>query len=400
MENYYDVLIIGAGPSGTAAAISLGKNSKLKILLVDKKTFPREKICGDGLTGDSIRCLKELGIWDKVKSHGNSMDKVGLYPFNNDKHIILEANVVTIPRKKFDLLLFNEAIKNTHTSFNQATFRGEIEEKNKGYQTSFIDSVSGDEITVFSKFVIIAIGCQGDRALYAMRNIPYKQPDAVLVRGYYQAKWDLRNPIAVFLDYSKKGYFWAFPMGNGIFNVGCGFKNIQTQKNDLKSILAQNISKLNSKFNTEGSWETEPTGAFLRTGLVNYKKMSYSNVIFAGETISSTYQFTGEGIGKALETGILASLSIQKALNPKSSQASSYYNDFIARQIIPRYRPYLMAEYIFTAKHLSKFCYTLLYKSKSAQLFVSNVLSEKAKPSVFYIIKGILKLTFRKFLRK
>ncbi|MEI6054922.1 MAG: FAD-dependent monooxygenase [Lentisphaerota bacterium] len=401
MENFYDVIIIGAGPSGAAAAISLGRNSNnLRILLVDKAIFPRDKVCGDGLTGDSIRCLKELGIWDKIKEQGHSMDRVELYPFQSDNYINLEANVVTIPRKCFDLLLFNEALKNDKISFKNAAFYGEIREKKGAYQTSFIDSISGNRIIIDSNFVIIATGCQADKHLYSMRTIPYTQPDAVLIRGYYRAEWDLHNPIAVFLNFSKKGYFWAFPMGDNLFNVGCGFKSTPKAKADLKFILNENIAKLNSKYHTEGVWQTDPKGAFIRSGLKNYKKFSYSNILFVGETIASTYPYTGEGIGKALETGILASLSIQDALNKKGRKAAFYYNKSIAKIIIPMYKPYRMAEHIFVHRYISSFCFKLLYKSKIAQLFVSNVLTEKVVPSSFYIIRGILKLTFKRFNRK
>lgn len=400
MENYYDVIIIGAGPSGAAAAISLSKNSNLRILLVDKETFPRDKVCGDGLTGDSIRCLKELGIWDKVKEQGHSMDLVELYPFQNDNHINLEANVVTIPRKCFDLLLFNEALNNDKVSFRHAAFYGEIQERKGAYQTSFIDSISGNRIIIDSTFVIIATGCQADKQLYSMRTIPYTQPDAVLIRGYYRAKWDLHNPIAIFLNYSKKGYFWAFPMGDNLFNVGCGFKNAKQVKPNLKFILNENIAKLNSKYNTDGVWQTDPKGAFIRSGLRNYKKFSYSNVLFVGETIASTYPYTGEGIGKALETGILAAVSIQEALNKKGRKAAFYYNNSISKKITPMYKPYRMAEHIFVHKYISNFCFSLLYKSERAKLFVSNVLTEKIVPSSFYIFRGILELIFKRFNRK
>lgn len=396
MDNFYDVIIIGAGPAGTASAITLAKDSNLKILLIDKETFPRDKICGDGLTGDSIRCLKELKIWDKVKIKGHSMDRIELYPFNDSKHFIINSEIVTLPRRELDEILLEEALKSNNTSFRNATFNGQVREENGIYQITFNGSTSGKEITLSSRFVIIATGCQNDRVLYTMRKLPCKQPDLVAVRGYYNAKWNLSEPMVIFLDSSRKGYFWAFPMGHNIFNVGCGIKTNQEVKTDLKKILAANIETLNQKYKTIGEWKTEPRGAFLRSGLTNYKKMSYDNIIFIGETISSTYQFTGEGIGKALETGILASKSILASLNEKVRKATFYYNNSIVRQIVQRHKPYRIADYILTNKYTSSFFFNLLCRSKRVQSFISDVLSEKILPAKFFVFKEILKLIFFK----
>lgn len=394
MDNYYDVIIIGAGPAGTASAISLAKASNLKILLVDKMSFPRDKICGDGLTGDSIRCLKELEIWDKIKNQGNSMDRIKLYPFNDSSYFTINSEIVTLPRKELDEILLKEALKSNNTSLKEAIFHGQIKEKNDMYQTIFTDSTSSKEIILSSKFVIIATGCQNDRPLYTMRRLSYRQPDLVAVRGYYYAKWNLSEPIVIFLDSSKRGYFWAFPMGHNLFNVGCGIKTNQKVKPELKKILMSNIETLNQKNKTHGEWKIEPKGAFLRSGLTNYDKLSYDNVIFTGETISSTYQFTGEGIGKALETGILSSKSILLSLNRKNKKATFYYNNSIAKQISPKYKPYRIADYIFTNKHISTFFFNLLCKSQRAQQFISDVLSEKIAPAKLFILKSFIKLIF------
>ena len=99
--------------------------------------------------------------------------------------------------------------------------------------------------------------------------------------------------------------------------------------------------------------------------------MPFNNIIFAGESISSTYQFTGEGIGKALETGILASKSIIDSINKKNRKSAFYYRDLLTRQVVSRYMPYRVADVIFTKKHLSvSFLQCSLQEQKSATVCI------------------------------
>ena len=74
MNNQYDIIIIGAGPSGSSAALYAEKLG-LKTILLDKSTFPRDKICGDALSGKSVRYMKELNILDEVPKLNGSLIK-------------------------------------------------------------------------------------------------------------------------------------------------------------------------------------------------------------------------------------------------------------------------------------------------------------------------------------
>src|SRR5689334_16486776 len=78
-----DVAIIGAGPSGSAAAIRLGMLGVRNVLLVDRTDFPREKTCGSGLSPKGIACLKELGVWDQIEPHAYPVRGLRLVTVNN-----------------------------------------------------------------------------------------------------------------------------------------------------------------------------------------------------------------------------------------------------------------------------------------------------------------------------
>ena len=234
-NEFYDVIIIGAGPAGSASAISLSTEPNLKILVVDKENFPRDKICGDGLTGDSIRCLKEIGVWEKVKNQGNSMNRIELYPFSDSRHFTIASEIITLQRKKLDHLLLNEALMNKNASFKRATFKGIIQEEAGICKTTLVDASTNQEIIIDSKFVIIAIGCQNDKSLFKTRKLPYKQPDLVAVERLLSSKLeDSLNLWSSSLIFQKKATFGCFSMGDGIFNVGCGNKTNLNIKTDIK----------------------------------------------------------------------------------------------------------------------------------------------------------------------
>lgn len=393
-ENFYDVIVIGAGPAGTAAAITLGKNLNFKILLADKENAPIDKVCGDALTGDSIRCLDELQLIGQIRNKGHVMNSADVYPFGNKTHFSLESEIITLQRSELSSILNRKALLNPNCHFKQLLFNGEIRQDGNNYQVDFLEPFTNASVTFICSYVVVAIGCQNDKCLYALRTLPFKQPDGVAYRGYYRAKWNITVPTAIFFYFTKKGYFWAFPMKDGFFNVGCGFENGYV-KTDLKKVLFSHIEKLNKEFETEGEWEEAPKGAMLRSGLPDYKKLSYGNVLFAGESLASTYPFTGEGIGKALETGISAGNSIFQAFR-MGQIASEVYNKHITEKLWPFYKPYFSAKTLFTNRLISPIAFILFCKSQRLQKIMSNIISEKSLPHEFSISKKLLQLLKKK----
>ena len=127
MNNSYDIIIIGAGPAGTTAALYANQLG-LKTIIVDKSTFPRDKICGDALSGKSIRYIKELGFLDEIsKLNGSSIKRI-IFGSPNHKQFNLhlenksQTNTIkegyVLKRKVFDNLLFEKAKKITKTKEN------------------------------------------------------------------------------------------------------------------------------------------------------------------------------------------------------------------------------------------------------------------------------------------
>ena len=118
MNNKYDIIIVGAGPSGTSAALYASRLG-LKTIIVDKSTFPRDKICGDALSGKSVKYMRELNVLDDVSNlTGSTIRRI---TFGSPNHKQFDINLsgpkntgnikegYVIPREIFDNFLFEKA---------------------------------------------------------------------------------------------------------------------------------------------------------------------------------------------------------------------------------------------------------------------------------------------------
>ncbi|MFH1726898.1 MAG: NAD(P)/FAD-dependent oxidoreductase, partial [Pseudomonadota bacterium] len=309
MENkIHDTIIIGAGPAGLAASLELSKND-YPHLLIDKNSFPKDKICGDAITNHTLKILKEYKLEKEVRQKAFAVNKLYRYA-NKEDACIFDTNAVIIKRKVFDSILFEKASQSVE--FINAIFTGNIEYDNIKHKIEFISKNNNQPFYLFSRYVILATGCQ-DPAVFSSikKHTKIKDPDQIAFRGYYKANWTISENRYYFDKELNPGYSWIFPLGNNVFNVGCGGKLLKTRNLNLKECLSNMILQTDLSFNTKGSWLEAPRAAFLRTNLSNLKHLRYfPNLILAGETLGSSYPFSGNGTGRAMISGILAAKSI------------------------------------------------------------------------------------------
>ncbi len=304
----YDIVIIGAGPAGCAAALGLGR-SGLKVALIDKDNFPREKTCGDAIPGPAIQTLSSaLPFFEK------EFDKLKAKQHINSSRIMLKNGrsidyrwklpAYNIKREIFDHFLLGLVKKYAGADI----LTGWPLSKIIAGEPHLIKSEKTDK-SLTAKLIIACDGANSfaSKALQHLDNS--KQSKVLAVRSYYK---DLNLDSSTnFFWIDKKylpGYFWAFPLPDGIFNVGFGIKTDKHAKLELKMKEA-----LEDFFQSErmrhifanGKQQSSTSGALIPIG---GKKASYSGeaYLLAGDAAHLADPLQGHGIDKAIVSGLLA----------------------------------------------------------------------------------------------
>ena len=334
----YDAIIVGAGPAGSSAAIYCSKVG-LNTLLLDKSIFPRDKICGDALSGKSVKILEELDLLqDLDKLNGAIVNRI---IFGNPNHSECELHLnkslnkrhishgFVIPRKIFDNYLFNKAsdVSEVENGFNVNDL---IYDKNQVIGVKG-KSASGEEKKYYGNIVL---GADGPYSIVSRKSGYYNSDmnyTAVGLRCYYENVDDLTDQIELhYVHETIPGYFWIFPAGNKKANIGVGLlkSKAKKKKHNLNQIMEQVIDSKNFKHRFKNASALEkPKGWNLPFG--NTKRKNHGNgFLLLGDAAGLVDPFTGEGIGNAMESGKIAAEVILKAkkINNFSKQILSEYD--------------------------------------------------------------------------
>jgi geranylgeranyl reductase family protein len=326
VREMYDVLVIGAGPAGASAAYWLADQGR-RVLVVDRKRFPREKTCGDGLTPRAVRQLHDLGLaeplaqylrYDGLRSIAHGVTLELAWP----EHPELPPFGYVVRRRDLDEMVAGQAVK------AGATLRPAVEAVEPlvdgGLVTGAVvhDLESGSHEEVRARYLVVADGANSrfGRALGAARDRSY--PLGMAVRGYFTSPYHDEPWIESHLDLRDRdgnhlpGYGWVFPVGDGTVNVGVG---LLSTFSGWKSV---NTSKLMDAFvaTAPPRWEIRPetscgppTGGKLPTGGSVMPKTGPTWLVI-GDAAGSVNPFNGEGIAYAYETGRLAADAVELAL--------------------------------------------------------------------------------------
>ena len=305
MTSHTDVLIVGAGPAGIAAALTAQQRG-LSVCVIDKATFPRDKCCGDGLTTGALRLLQQLGLQPStVASWKVCRDVVLRSPSGRTVELQLPDDgqfAAIASRMDLDAALVDHARQ-----------RGVLVREG----VSFVDiSCDGDyhvttsDGVVTARVVIAADGMwspvrkalQPDRSPYlgewhALRQYAHNVTGPASDRLYVWFEPDL-----------LPGYAWSFPLADGRVNLGFGILRGATQKvGDMKSLWASVLSRPHIRQALgDAAVIDDKVSAWPIPARVTSATLSVDNVLFVGDAASATDVLTGEGIGQALLSGMLA----------------------------------------------------------------------------------------------
>ena len=347
MTDSYDIIIIGAGPAGTSAALYADKLG-LKTILVDKSTFPRDKICGDALSGKSIRYMKELDILEGVSIlKGSKIKRVTFGSPNHKQFDIYLSNPhhthhagtikegYVIKRETFDNFLFQKAQ-------NVTEIRQGFKFSDLLYHNDKIIGIKGTQNKQKQEiFAPIILGCDGAKSTLASKlgfHTENEQNTAIAIRCYYEGVKSLSDQIELhFVDEVLPGYFWLFPVGDNIANIGIGLSKKQAKKDERK--LGEILDEVTqSKFFRDRFANSKrlenPKGWALPLGRI--ERPSYGNgFMLLGDAAGLIDPFTGEGIGNAMASAKFAIEVSAEALKNKdfSKKMFSKYHQLVWEEL-------------------------------------------------------------------
>ncbi|OKI73967.1 geranylgeranyl reductase family protein [Micromonospora sp. CB01531] len=338
VENDADVIVVGAGPGGSATAYHLARHG-VRVLLLEKTEFPREKVCGDGLTPRAVRQLIRMGV--DTSPEAGWLHNKGLRVIGGGVRLELDwPDLASFPnyglvrtRLDFDDLLAQRAVAagaKLRTSVNVTGPVLDADDRVIGVQAE----VGPDKelATFHAPLVVAADGVSGRFPLALGLAKREDRPIGVAVRRYYRspAKHD-DDYLESWLELRAKGsdallpgYGWIFGLGDGRVNVGLGVLNSSAAfgKTNYRRLLTDWLA------NTPEDWgmtdEANAEGPILGAALpMGFNRVPHytRGAMLVGDSGGMVNPFNGEGIAYAMESGELAAeVAVQALARPAGAE--------------------------------------------------------------------------------
>ncbi len=398
-----DVLVIGAGPAGSACAQWLAQQG-LDVVLVDQQAFPRDKVCGDGLIPDAHRALQRLGVHAEVMAQAQAVRHVACIGPRGGR-VDVPGRVAVLQRRVLDDILKRSAERAGARFFAPWRFESTLMsgERVAGARLRGADGGAHD---LQARWTVLATGAV-PKALMAAGMCQRHTPSGVALRGYVRRP-ALQGRIealeVVWHKRLRKGYGWIFPLPGGVFNIGVGLAHSHAAGSDGRASMADvNLREMFKTFAevyapardllAGGEWVGELKGAPLRCSLEG-AELARPGLLVTGEAAGSTYAFTGEGIGKAMETGLLAAealLAHGGSAATDVAAAIERYQSAIAA-LKPRFDLYERANRVNDHPWLADLLIWRANKSPRILKRMEGVLEETGNPGHLVSLRGITRL--------
>jgi geranylgeranyl reductase family protein len=391
-----DTLVVGAGPAGSACARVLAQAGR-EVALVDAQAFPRDKVCGDGLVPDCHAALRRLGVHDRVMAVAKQADAARCVAPGGGS-IDVPGELAVLPRRELDAILCAAALESGAQMVAPARFVGVLHDSGgRVIGARFTDGAVSREIAC--RWLVLATGATPG-ALLAAGLCERRTPSAMALRTYVRHEGlaaQIPNLRFVWHRRMRGGYGWIFPAPDGLFNIGVGLldSHVDAAEGSLEGrrqgpnlrVLFDDFLRVDpvaARLMREGTPLGELKGAPLRCDLEG-AQVAAPGVLVAGEAAGATYAFSGEGIGKALETGIAAAESLLTHADDQSVLADYRARLDLLRPRFQMYRkaasfnryPWLVSLVVWRARH-----------SRRTIARLSDILNERRLPGSLLSWRG------------
>ena len=355
-------------------------------MLIERHAYPRDKACGDLLIPDAQRALERLGLLEAIVARAQSVSDAIVESPSRIRWTIPERYFV-LQRRTFDELLAREA-----AARGAIVAQGRAERVRTRSDGTVEISVGASRPLVASAAVLAA---GADVSLGAsLGMVQRRAPTAFAVRTYVTSSHRL-EPL--FLSFDREivpGYGWIFPLPGGIYNVGVGVVDDGSHETpDLRALferLCSDVPEVRALL--EGATSMEPLrGARLRCGLEGSRARGPGHVVAVGEQIATTFPFTGEGIGKAMESGEMAAEHVGLLLETGDARHLDGYARRIDRELRPRFRGYALAQRWLATPWLNDLVAWRLRKAGYLRDAVRGIVNESVDPAEVFSWRGMVR---------
>ena len=371
MSTEVDVAIVGGGPSGAAAAHLLASRGH-SVIVCEKKSFPREKTCGDGLTPRAVVMLEAMGLgaeidtWEKVKGlrvHASGRTLALEWPELDD----FPGFGLVKPRRELDQIVLD----NAEAAGAKVLYETQVVEPlwDDGVVQGVVAKRDGETEIIRSKWVVCAEGAatKFSRLLGRERDLGY--PMGLAIRQYFRSPMEHSGWFEAYLEVRSgpqalPGYGWVFPVGNGTVNAGVG---LLSSYGGWRSVNLHDLQK-NFISILPAEWEVNP-GTVCSKPRAGRLFMGASvwpphgpGFVLTGDAAGMINPCNGEGIAYGYETGRIAARHLDDAMRVGSSPSLDGYTRELEAVYGPYYRlgrkfvalighPVLMEKFVSMAMH-------------------------------------------------
>ncbi len=317
-----DAIVVGAGPCGSTAATALVQKG-YDVLLLDRQKFPRDKVCGDNITGEAIELLFGIGMEEKIREA--DFYPISSFLLSSPKGYVIEAEIgdsgrsvassYVVPRVEFDLLVQQHAIE-SGAEFQVAHVTGPVVENGRvvGVQVRS----NGDDQIILSKVVIGADGVSSVIAQALKSDQHEARHRAVALRTYIDDIEERPHRLEFYLPGCiLPGYAWKFHAGGGRVNLGLGMRLDKFRKSDrsLEELLEIFLDMPIIRKCLQGSSRPNQISVGqLNLGSQDIQR-AFDGALLVGDAAGLVNPLSGGGIRNGLESALLAADIIEDALS-------------------------------------------------------------------------------------